>query len=347
MKRRSSRRFLPLLLALPLLPLPTPDAKAECAETEAEEALPALVQPAEEMPVLKQVEKKTKVPWYYLAAVNQYEMGIHWKKYKDVPISERPPIQIEIPLEKWSGPFNPQLEDSNPTTIKLFGGIGLDGNGDRKALRTDPIDELFTLGKWLTRHGNSDEAIRTSLWDYYQDGVVVDRITGFANVYHQEGTLNISGNSFPIPLRYNYSYRSTWGDARGWGGKRIHEGCDIFAGAGTPVLATANGVVEVIGWNKYGGWRIGIRDLNNVYHYFAHLSGFEKGMKRGSLVMPGQVIGYVGSSGYGRPGTSGKFPPHLHYGMYRDTGNREWAFDPTPYLRKWEREARAAKKKKK
>ena len=328
MKRRT---YLPLLLALPLLTVPVPPP------AHAEEA----------MPVLKQAEKQTNVPWYYLAAVNQYEMGIHWKKYKDQPAAERPTIQIEIPPEKWSGPVNPQPEDSNPTTIKLFGGIGLDGNGDRQASRNDPVDELFTLGKWLTRHGRDDEAIRTALWDYYQDGIVVDRITGFAKVFQEAGSVNITGNSFPIPLRYNYSYRSTWGDARGWGGRRSHEGCDIFANTGTPVLATANGVVEVIGWNKYGGWRVGIRDLNNVYHYFAHLSGFEKGIKRGSLVKPGQVIGYVGSSGYGRPGTSGKFSPHLHYGMYRDTGTREWAFDPTPHLRKWEREARIAKKKKK
>ncbi|KEO81076.1 peptidase M23 [Tumebacillus flagellatus] len=336
------RFWMPLLLTLALLP----PVSAVAAETDAaaEEDMPVLTQPQEEMPVLYQVEKQTRVPWYYLAAVNQYEMGIHWQKNRQNQNAS--PIQIEMPVEKWSGPVNPQLEDKNPMTIKLFGGIGLDGNNDKKADRLDPVDELFTMAKYLGRSGHDEDSMRRALWDYYQDGIVVDRITGFARIFQQEGTLSVKGNSFPIPLRYNYSYRSTWGDARGWGGRRSHEGCDIFASTGTPVLSTAYGVVEVAGWNKFGGWRIGIRDLNNVYHYYAHLSGFEKGMKRGSIVKPGQVIGYVGSTGYGRPGTSGKFAPHLHYGMYRDTGNREWAFDPTPHLRKWEREAKISRKKK-
>ncbi|MBL0386294.1 M23 family metallopeptidase [Tumebacillus sp. ITR2] len=338
------RLWMPLFLTLALLP-PLPAKASQPDTAEGGEDLPVLTQPQEELPVLYKVEKQTRVPWYFLAAVNQYEMGIHWQKNRQNPNPST--IKIEVPVDKWRGPVNPQMEDNNPMTIKLFGGIGLDGNGDKKADRTDPVDELFTMAKFLGRDGSDEESVRRALWDYYQDGTVVDRITGFAHIFQSEGTLEIKGNSFPIPLRYNYSYRSTWGDARGWGGRRSHEGCDIFANTGTPVLSTAYGVVEVAGWNKFGGWRIGIRDLNNVYHYYAHLSGFEKGMKRGSLVKPGQVIGYVGSSGYGRPGTSGKFAPHLHYGMYRDTGAREWAFDPTPHLRKWEREDRTAKKKKK
>jgi murein DD-endopeptidase MepM/ murein hydrolase activator NlpD len=334
------RLWMPLLLTLALVPLPANAAEPD----ETEEELPVLQQNEQELPVLHQVEKQTHVPWYFLAAVNQYEMGIHWKKNREQ--ANPSPIQIEMPVEKWSGPVNPNLQDNNPLTIKLFGGMGLDGNGDKVANRNDPVDELFTMAKYLGREGHDESSVRNALWNYYQDGIVVDRITGFARLFQQEGTLSIKGNSFPIPQRYNYSYRSTWGDARGWGGKRSHEGCDIFADTGTPVLSTAYGVVEVAGWNKFGGWRVGIRDLNNVYHYYAHLASFEKGMRRGALVKPGQVIGYVGSSGYGRPGTSGKFAPHLHYGMYRDTGNREWAFDPTPHLRKWERADRANKKKK-
>lgn len=103
--------------------------------------------------------------------------------------------------------------------------------------------------------------------------------------------------------------------------------------------------MEIKGWNPYGGWRIGIRDVNNIYHYYAHLSGYQKGIKENDIVKPGQTIGWVGSSGYGKPGTSGKFPPHLHFGLYRDNGLTEWSFDPYPSLRKWEREDRMKKKK--
>lgn len=64
-------------------------------------------------------------------------------------------------------------------------------------------------------------------------------------------------------------------------------------------------------------------------------------------MIPGQTIGWVGSSGYGSPGTQGKFPPHLHYGIYRDRGITEWAFDPYPLLKQWEnQEFRQLKKTK-
>lgn len=100
--------------------------------------------------------------------------------------------------------------------------------------------------------------------------------------------------------------------------------------------STCFGIVETKGWNRYGGWRIGIRDIENRYHYYAHLMGYEKSLLRGDIVTPGQTIGWVGSSGYGSPGTQGKFPPHLHYGIYRDRGITEWAFDPYPLLKQWE-----------
>ncbi|WP_297992138.1 M23 family metallopeptidase, partial [uncultured Anoxybacillus sp.] len=67
-------------------------------------------------------------------------------------------------------------------------------------------------------------------------------------------------------------------------------------------------------------------------------------IREGSIVEPGMLIGSVGSSGYGPPGTSGKFPPHLHYGMYKDNGYTEWSFDPYPYLKQWERQERMKKR---
>ena len=130
---------------------------------------------------------------------------------------------------------------------------------------------------------------------------------------------------------------------RGWGGKRTHEGTDLFANYGTDVYSTSYGVVEVMGWNDYGGWRIGIRDNHNTYHYYAHLNAFHKQLKVGDVVEPGTLIGFVGSSGYGKEGTSGKFPPHLHYGMYKFNGRMEWAFDPYPHLKLWEKQTKANK----
>lgn len=289
-------------------------------------------------------ETVTNVPWTYLAAVDAYERGLR-KALRDRP-KEPGVIGIYFSDEQWAGPINPNKEDTNPLSISMFGGIGLDGNGDGIASRENDEDVLYTMAKYIETFGYTEEDFKIALWEHYQREQTVNIIHGHAKVYEHFNTLDVHSNAFPIPLQYNYSYKNTWGDRRGWGGRRIHEGTDIFAGYNTPIRATSYGVVEIKGWNKYGGWRIGIRDVDNVYHYFAHLSGFEKGIDVGSVVEPGQVIGYVGSSGYGKPGTQGKFPPHLHYGMYRDNGKTEWSFDPYPSLKSWEKKDRAKKKKK-
>ncbi len=67
-----------------------------------------------------------------------------------------------------------------------------------------------------------------ALWDYYERSKTVDIILGKVKLYKHFGTLQLDQYAFPIPRRFEYSYRSTWGDARGWGGRRIHEGTDIL-----------------------------------------------------------------------------------------------------------------------
>lgn len=295
------------------------------------------------MDLYRKMETVTNVPWYYLAASDSFERGLR-RARRDLP-KEEGSIAIFYSPSQWVGPLNPNLDDTQPLSISMFGGVGLDGNGDGLADRNDDEDVLYTFAKHLESYGFDEENIRIGLWEFYTREKTLQLIMGHAKVYETYNTINLNKNAFPLPLRFNYSYKNTWGDARGWGGRRIHEGTDLFAGYGTPVRATTYGIIELKGWNKFGGWRVGIRDLDNVYHYFAHLSGFEKGIEEGLVVEPGTVIGYVGSSGYGKPGTQGKFPPHLHYGMYRDNGFLEWSFDPYPSLKNWERKERSAKKK--
>src|SRR5690606_34072557 len=220
--------------------------------------------------------------------------------------------------------------------IAMHNGKGKDGNGDGKADPDNAEDVLLTMGNILLEYGPTEDDIKIALWNYYQRDLTVQTIKNTAKVFKENQDINLTNRDFPVDTRYNYSYRSTWGDRRGFGGLRIHEGTDIFADYGTPVKSTTYGVVEMMGWNLYGGWRIGIRDIYNIYHYYAHMSGFNEDLKIGQVVKPGDILGSVGSSGYGPPGTSGKFPPHLHYGMYKDNGYSEWSFDPYPYLKKWE-----------
>ena len=93
-----------------------------------------------------------------------------------------------------------------------------------------------------------------------------------------------------------------------------------MAAVGTPVVAVESGVVECMGWNMYGGWRIGIRSLDSKrYWYYAHLRQnrpYAENLKEGDLVTAGDVIGYVGRTGYSTTeNTNGITESHLHIGL--------------------------------
>ncbi|KLI02402.1 M23 family metallopeptidase [Sporolactobacillus inulinus] len=283
----------------------------------------------------------TGIRWSILAGCDQYARNIlaldSEHPHKDELIS------IAFAKRAWAGPLNPNPDDQNPSTIALFGGIGRDGNGDGRAQRSSAEDRLYTFAQSIAQAGPGEENTRIGLWQYYRRGKAVDLINDFARLFEHAEPEELEKHVFPVPLNYNHDYASTWGAKRGWGGNRIHEGTDIFADYGTPVRATSYGIIELVGWNKYGGWRIGIRDLHGNYHYFAHLNGYAPGIHHDVIVKPGQVIGHVGSSGYGPKGTMGKFPPHLHYGLYRDNGRAEYSVDPYPALRIWERQDAAKK----
>lgn len=146
---------------------------------------------------------------------------------------------------------------------------------------------------------------------------------------------------FPFAAHSGYEpFVSSYGSDREWtesgnGSVRSHEGVDIMAPSGTPVYAVSSGTINRIGWNTYGGWRINITDAGGAYKmYYAHLLAYAPGLQVGSHVKAGQLIGFVGATGYGKPGTTGVFSPHLHFGLYLARNNQ--AIDPYPYLRFWE-----------
>lgn len=118
--------------------------------------------------------------------------------------------------------------------------------------------------------------------------------------------------TYPIPEGYDYYHNNDYGAKRTFGGDRSHMGNDIMAEKGTPIVAVASGRVEKMGWNTLGGWRISIIDDNDRYWYYAHLSNYERGISEGDRVKAGEIIGYIGNSGYGPEGTTGEFDPHLH-----------------------------------
>jgi murein DD-endopeptidase MepM/ murein hydrolase activator NlpD len=131
--------------------------------------------------------------------------------------------------------------------------------------------------------------------------------SGKGNFYDAEGQSVMRG-FLAAPLRYtrmssgftSYRLHPLFGDPR------AHTGIDYAAPAGTPVRAVANGVVTQKGWSRGYGNTIEIKHNERYSTLYAHLQGFSQGIQKGKQVNMGDVIGYVGTTGWATG-------PHLHY----------------------------------
>jgi len=106
-------------------------------------------------------------------------------------------------------------------------------------------------------------------------------------------------------------------------GDRLHEGQDIFAKRGTPVLSATDGYIFRIGENKLGGQTVSVIGAGGRIYYYAHLDSYAPNMAAGDHVTTQTVLGYVGNTGNAAGG-----PTHLHFGLYA----REGALNPLPLL---------------
>lgn len=124
----------------------------------------------------------------------------------------------------------------------------------------------------------------------------------------------------PIAAGYGYSHCADFGVGRTFGFARKHLGNDLMGTLGTPVVAVEGGVVEAMGWNRYGGWRVGIRSFDSRrYYYYAHLQKdrpFAPGLAVGDTVQAGDLLGFMGRTGYSdRENVNNIETVHLHFGM--------------------------------
>lgn len=142
---------------------------------------------------------------------------------------------------------------------------------------------------------------------------------------------------FPVPAsrgeELSVSFENSWMSERTFGGRRGHEGTDIMASLNErghyPVISISDGVVEKKGWLPQGGYRLGVRSPNGAYFYYAHLYDYADGVEEGTEVKAGQLLGFMGDSGYGEEGTVGKFDVHLHVGIYlNDEEGTEFSINP-------------------
>ncbi len=128
--------------------------------------------------------------------------------------------------------------------------------------------------------------------------------------------------AFPVEGRDSRAVQSFWGAARD-GGARDHQGIDIFAGRGTPAVASANGVIRNVQLTNLGGKVVWLSDTAAGQSlYYAHLDS--QLVQPGDVVVIGDTLGLVGNTGNARTTA-----PHLHFGIYR---RGEGAVDPLPFV---------------
>ncbi|RYZ17220.1 MAG: M23 family metallopeptidase, partial [Sphingobacteriales bacterium] len=133
----------------------------------------------------------------------------------------------------------------------------------------------------------------------------------------------VSGPSLAFPVKGGAAgdIGSKWGVDRD-GGKRRHEGVDIFGRRGTPLVAVADGVVNRVQETRLGGKVVWLRPQDRpISVYYAHLDS--QFVSRGQEVKKGEVLGLMGNTGNART-----TPPHLHFGIYTNGG----AIDPLAFI---------------
>ncbi len=187
--------------------------------------------------------------------------------------------------------------------------------GVEAATLVDELDELQQQRD--DEYRRTDEAARQAREEFEE----AERARKLAEAAAARGSAGgvgaISGFVCPLP---GASFINDWGFPRSGG--RAHQGTDMFAPHGTPVIASGNGTVS----HRIGGLG-GITvylTTGSAMYYYAHLSGYADGAPSGSRVSAGQVIGFVGNTG-NAIGAS----PHLHFEIHPGGGS---AVNPYPTL---------------
>ena len=211
--------------------------------------------------------------------------------------------------------------------IELLSYLACKNGGNFDNFKKSDLDKLIES---LKEHQTMEELTKDlNSYDYYYEAYSAV-LSNFIGNYSIE-TIDENGNSsfenhygikafLPIAKNYSFSHYNDFGKLRSYGFKRTHLGNDLMGNIGTPIIAVESGIVEHLGWNQYGGWRIGIRSFDGKrYYYYAHLRKdhpYIENLQEGDTVKAGDVIGYLGMTGYSiKENVNNINVPHLHFGI--------------------------------
>ena len=211
--------------------------------------------------------------------------------------------------------------------IELLAYLACKNGGNFKNFKESDLNNL--VDKIKNGESITDLSKDLKFYDYYYESY--SAVLGNFIGNYQIETSNEDGSKslkekyglkafLPIAKNYSFSHYDDFGNSRSYGFKRTHLGNDLMGSIGTPIIAVESGIVENLGWNQYGGWRIGIRSFDTKrYYYYAHLRKnhpYAEGMEEGKIVKAGDVIGYLGMTGYStKENVNNINVPHLHFGM--------------------------------
>ena len=233
--------------------------------------------------------------------------------------------------------------------IQILAYLGAKYGGDFKRYKSSDMD---TFVKKLQTNGIDEITKGMKYYNYYLEAYTAV-LGGLLGKYREDGEekYGLIGYS-PIAKTFPYTDCDDFGAQRTYGYSRPHLGHDMMAATGTPVIAVESGIVEALGWNRYGGWRIGIRSFDSKrYYYYAHLRQnrpYAANLAVGQTVKAGDVIGYVGRTGYStKENVSNIKVSHLHFGLelvfdesQKESNNEIWvdAYALTKLLRQHQSE---------
>lgn len=233
---------------------------------------------------------------------------IKWVEFNVPYICLKKALNMDIESHKNGGSLN---------WVEILAYLGAKYGGNFDRYKSADIDKFAEKLKTQS----ADEITKDMKhYKYYYEAYSAV-LGGLVGKYKENGEEKYGLTAYsPIAKTFPYSGCNDFGMKRTYGYTRPHLGHDMMAATGTPVIAVESGVVEALGWNQYGGWRIGIRSFDTKrYYYYAHLRQnrpYAIGLSEGKTVTAGDVIGYVGRTGYSsKENVNNIKVSHLHFGL--------------------------------